>query len=165
METTAVGTRVDRALVDQWRELTARQVRIGNALEQALEQQHGLSCQEFEVLDQLAECAPEDKPRVQDIADVVSITQSALSRLIGRLEKQGLIERRLCEVDRRGINVFLTDAGRARHATARPTYCEVLAGQLAPGDAADAAAPKRGLGEILESRRDTSDRHRYGATE
>lgn len=115
----------EQALVDRWRELSTRKVRIWNALEQALEQ-HGLSCHEFEVIDQLAGCAPESKPRVQDIADVVPITQSALSRLMGRLEKQGLIERRLCEDDRRGINVFLTEAGRARHAQARPTYCEVL---------------------------------------
>lgn len=152
METT---TQVDQALVDQWRELTARRVRIGNALEQALEQQHGLSCQEFEVLDQLAECAQDAKPRVQDIADVVPITQSALSRLIGRLEKQGLIERRLCEVDRRGINVFLTEAGRARHAAARPTYCDVLARQLAA--AGGAAARTLGLGELLEARKDAPD--------
>jgi DNA-binding MarR family transcriptional regulator len=142
-----------QALVDQWRELTARRVRIGNALEQALEQQHGLSCHEFEVLDQLAEVSAHGKPRVQDIADVVPITQSALSRLIGRLEKQGLIERRLCEVDRRGINVFLTEAGRTRHAEARPTYCEVLARQFAACDAAEAADFKLGLGELVEERK------------
>ncbi|MEV4417185.1 MarR family transcriptional regulator [Catellatospora sp. NPDC049609] len=151
METTVGGAQVARALVDQWRQLTASRVRIGNALEQALEQQHGLSCQEFEVLDQLAECTDQDKPRVQDIADVVPITQSALSRLIGRLEKQGLIERRLCEVDRRGINVFLTDAGRARHAAARPTYCEVLARQLGDRDT-ETTDVTLGLGELLQAR-------------
>lgn len=156
METPAVGTRLDQALVDQWRELTARRVHIGNALEQALEEEHGLSCQEFEVLDQLAECTQDAKPRVQDIADVVPITQSALSRLIGRLEKQGLIERRLCEVDRRGINVFLTDAGRARHAAARPTYSEVLARQFASCDAAEASGLTLGLGELLEARKNAA---------
>jgi DNA-binding MarR family transcriptional regulator len=134
-------------VVDQWRELSARRVRIWNALEQALEQEHGLSCHEFEVMDQLAGCADEAKPRVQDIADVVPITQSALSRLIARLEKRGLIERRLCEVDRRGINVFLTDAGRARHAEAYPTYRAVLERQFA-----ETSEFKLGLGELLEER-------------
>ncbi|MEU4428424.1 MarR family transcriptional regulator [Actinoplanes sp. NPDC024001] len=143
---------MEPTVVDQWRELTARQVRIGNVLEQALEQQHGLSRHEFEVLDQLAECAPDAKPRVQDIADVVPITQSALSRLIGRLEKQGLIERRLCEADRRGINVFLTDAGRARHAEAQPTYRAVLTREFASCDAAEAAGLALGLGELFEAR-------------
>ncbi|GAA4609455.1 DNA-binding MarR family transcriptional regulator [Actinoplanes octamycinicus] len=132
-------------LVGQWRQLAARQVRIGNALEQVLTQRHGLSCHEFEVLDQLAEVAEGGKPRVQDIADVVPITQSALSRLIGRLERQGLIERRLCEADRRGINVFLTEAGRARHAEAHPTYCEVLARELP----AEPPARPLGLGKIV----------------
>lgn len=152
MKTTADGAH----LVDQWRQLNARRVRIGNALEQALEP-HGLSCQEFEVLDQLAEVPQDAKPRVQDIADVVPITQSALSRLIGRLEKQGLIERRLCEVDRRGINVFLTEAGRARHATARPAYYEVLAGQFASGDAAEASGLVLGLGELVEARKNAAE--------
>ncbi|MDO3703227.1 MarR family transcriptional regulator [Micromonospora sp. C28SCA-DRY-2] len=155
METT--GARGPQSLVDQWRELTARRVRIWNALEQALEEQHGLSCHEFEVLDQLSECTEEMKPRVQDIADVVPITQSALSRLIGRLEKQGLIERKLCEVDRRGINVYLTDAGRARHAEARPTYCEVLAQQFASCAAAEAAGLTLGLGELFEARKSAGD--------
>ncbi|MFD0599331.1 MarR family winged helix-turn-helix transcriptional regulator [Catellatospora coxensis] len=96
---------------------------------------------------------PDDKPRVQDIADVVPITQSALSRLMSRLEKQGLIERRLCEVDRRGINVFLTDAGRARHAQARPTYCQVLARRLVLSDTAEASDLPLGLGSLLGTRR------------
>lgn len=152
MESTAAGSRTDQALVDQWRELTARRVRIESALEQALALRHGLSCHEFEVIDQLAEVAPDAKPRVQDIADVVPITQSALSRLIGRLERQGLIERRLCEADRRGINVFLTDAGRVRHADARRTYCEVLARQFESCDAAASAGLRLGLGELVEAK-------------
>jgi DNA-binding MarR family transcriptional regulator len=130
-------TSVERSVVTQWRELVARKVRIWNALEQALEKQHGLSTSEFDVLDQLAGCVGETQPRVQEIAEVVPITQSALSRLIGRLEEQGLVERKLCELDRRGIYVALTAKGRELHAAARPTYCAVLETEFGKGAETD----------------------------
>ena len=86
---------------------------------------------EFEVLDRLAE-SPERNFRAQELADAVHLSQSALSRLIDRLEKHGLVERCLCGEDRRGIYVTLTPAGRGRHAEAAPTHREVLARILPP---------------------------------
>ena len=62
------------------------------------------------MLDRLSE-SPEDKFRAQELADAVHLSQSALSRLIDRLEKHGLVERSLCGEDRRGIYVNLTEAG------------------------------------------------------
>jgi DNA-binding MarR family transcriptional regulator len=150
---TSVTEQAGQALVTQWRELVARKARIWNALEQTLDRRHGLSTHEFEVLDQLSECTGDCQPRVQDIADVVPITQSALSRLIGRLEEQGLVERKLCDADRRGIFVGLTEAGRARHAEAKPTYIAVLGEEFARCDSADVQGRKLGLGEIVEARR------------
>jgi DNA-binding MarR family transcriptional regulator len=60
----------------------------------------------------------------------VHLSQSALSRLIGRLEQHGLVQRSLCDLDRRGIYVCLTEAGRRRHAEALPTQRAVLAETL-----------------------------------
>jgi len=82
------------------------------------------------VLERLAESA-DHQFRAQELADAVHLSQSALSRLISRLEKSGLVERCLCDLDRRGIYVTLTDAGRQRHAEASPTHRDVLAGVLA----------------------------------
>ena len=62
------------------------------------------------------------------------LSQSALSRLIGRLEQHGLVERSLCDNDRRGIYVCLTEAAR-RHAEALPTQRAVLAATLQVGRA------------------------------
>ena len=78
---------------------------------------------EFEVLDRLSEM-PEHKFRAQELADGVHLSQSALSRLIDRLEKNGLVERCSCGEDRRGVYVILTHAGlrvmrRPRPCTAR----------------------------------------------
>jgi DNA-binding MarR family transcriptional regulator len=57
----------------------------------------------------------------------VHLSQSALSRLIDRLVKHGLVERCLCGEDRRGIYVIMTKAGQQRHAEAAPVHREVLA--------------------------------------
>ena len=71
-------------------------------------------------MDRLAE-PDKDQRRMQELADSVHLSQSALSRLIGRLESEGLVPAAICSEDRRGIFACLTDAGRARYEAARPT--------------------------------------------
>jgi DNA-binding MarR family transcriptional regulator len=41
-----------------------------------------------------------------------------------------MVERCLCDLDRRGSYVTLTEAGRRRHAEAQPTHRGVLAANL-----------------------------------
>jgi DNA-binding MarR family transcriptional regulator len=117
-------------VVGVWREIAARHAAVCSALERELGERHGLGVSDFEVLERLAESA-DHQFRAQELADAVHLSQSALSRLISRLEKSGLVERCLCDLDRRGIYVTLTDAGRQRHAEASPTHRDVLAGVLA----------------------------------
>jgi DNA-binding MarR family transcriptional regulator len=82
------------------------------------------------VLERLA--APDkDQHRMQELADSAYLSQSALSRLIGRLESEGLVTRAICSEDRRGIYACLTEAGRRRYEQARPTQRKVLAETLA----------------------------------
>ena len=119
-------------VVIAWRSLAARHAAAWAALEHELGQQHGLGVSEFEVLDRLAE-RPERNFRAQELAGAVHLSQSALSRLIDRLEKHGLVERCLCGEDRRGIYVTLTAAGQQRHAEAVPTHRRVLAAVLPAG--------------------------------
>jgi DNA-binding MarR family transcriptional regulator len=84
----------------------------------------------LEVLERLTESA-EHKFRAQELAEAVHLSQSALSRLTDRLARHGLVERCLCDMDRRGIYVILTDAGKQRYAEAAPTHRRVLATVLA----------------------------------
>ena len=102
----------DPELVSRWRALVASHAAVTAALEHDLGERHGLGVTEFEVLERLAE-NPGHKFRVQELAESVHLSQSALSRMIGRLEQHGLVERSLCDNDRRGIYVCLTEAGRA----------------------------------------------------
>ncbi|MEV0522912.1 MarR family transcriptional regulator [Streptomyces sp. NPDC050439] len=127
-----LGT-AERELVDQWRDILAVHARTLCEVDGAL-REHGLGASDFEVLDVLSEGAAVDGDcayRVQDIAGRVHLSQSALSRLIGRLEKDGLVERAMCSEDRRGVRVVLTDKGRELHAEVRPLQRAVLERMLA----------------------------------
>ncbi|MEU8226832.1 MarR family transcriptional regulator [Kribbella sp. NPDC048915] len=115
--------------VREWRELLARHADLTCALDRALQTRHSLGMSEYEVLERLAEL-PEQSAKVATIAKSVHLSQSALSRVIGRLESAGLVERHMCPEDRRAINVRLTDEGLRRQTEAQPTQRQVLAERL-----------------------------------
>jgi len=116
-------------VVAAWREMSACHAAACAALERELGERHGLGISDFEVLERLAESEGR-KFRAQDLAEAVHLSQSALSRLVDRLARHGLVERCGCDVDRRGIYVVLTEAGERRHAEAVPTHRDVLARHL-----------------------------------
>jgi DNA-binding MarR family transcriptional regulator len=123
----AMSTDADSTtLVETWRGVAQCHAKVSAALDKALETQHGIGLSEFEVLERLATTEESDGCRMQDLAGSVCLSQSALSRLIGRLEEEELVTRAICSQDRRGIFACLTDAGRARHAEALPTQRRVL---------------------------------------
>ncbi|MFI9151500.1 MarR family winged helix-turn-helix transcriptional regulator [Streptomyces sp. NPDC053367] len=128
-----------QALVDQWRDLLALHARTQCELDRALGQ-HGLCASDFEVLDVLAEGG---SYRVQEISERVHLSQSALSRLIARLEKDGLVERGMCPEDRRGVRVALTGKGRALHGAVLPEQRAVLTRMLTePAGPAEPPGPE-----------------------
>jgi DNA-binding MarR family transcriptional regulator len=115
----------DDALAADWHQLMGRYQRLMCALDRELGNTHDLTASEFEVLQQL-ELADECSLRMNVLGDSAHLSQSALSRLVSRLERDGLVERKACEQDRRSLFVALTDAGRERYADARPTQRRVL---------------------------------------
>ncbi|KOU69026.1 MarR family transcriptional regulator [Streptomyces sp. MMG1533] len=127
MAVNAAGARLE----EQWRDILSVHARTMCEIDRALHP-HGLGASDFEVLDVLASEAPEegDLCRVQNLVGRVHLSQSALSRLIGRLEKDGLVERSVCVEDRRGVWVSLTRKGRDLHADVLPLQRGVLARML-----------------------------------
>ncbi|WP_433251943.1 MarR family winged helix-turn-helix transcriptional regulator [Streptosporangium sp. CA-135522] len=118
--------------VRAWREVLAKHATTACVLERELSEKHRLGMSEFEVLERMAEGGRKTY-RVQEVADAVHLSQSACSRVIARLEKSGLVSRGMCEDDRRGVSVLLTEEGRARHAAALSTHRAVLADIFSPG--------------------------------
>ncbi|HEY8985559.1 MAG TPA: MarR family transcriptional regulator [Streptomyces sp.] len=123
------------ALEDRWRDILTTHARTLCEIDRALHP-HGLGASDFEVLDLLATETPRegDQCRVQNLVGRVHLSQSALSRLIGRLEKDGLVKRSVCATDRRGVFVSLTERGRALHAEVLPLQRAALARGLATPD-------------------------------
>ncbi|WP_246083835.1 MULTISPECIES: MarR family winged helix-turn-helix transcriptional regulator [Nonomuraea] len=104
-----------------WRMLQRAQVRITRHLEAELLVAHDLPLASYDVLMQLAE-APERRLRMNDLADRVLLSRSGLTRLIDRLQRDGLVAREACADDARGLFAVLTERGEARLAEATPTY-------------------------------------------
>ncbi|MEU2951805.1 MarR family winged helix-turn-helix transcriptional regulator [Streptomyces xanthochromogenes] len=122
----------ERLLVEEWRDILEVHARTTCELDRELHA-FGLGASDFEVLDVLARGRDEDPGgafRVQELASRIHLSQSALSRLIGRLEKDGLVARWMCSEDRRGVSVEITDAGRIRHAEVLPVQRAVLTRML-----------------------------------
>ena len=90
-------------------------------LDAELEAAHGLPLTSFEVLMHLAD-ADGERMRMSDLADRVLLSRSGLTRLVDRLEADGLIERASCASDARGAFAVLTPAGRERARAARATH-------------------------------------------
>jgi DNA-binding MarR family transcriptional regulator len=115
--------------VESWRSLSATHAAIHAALDSALRREHDLSAVEFEVLECIAACG-DGKARMQELSAAAHLTQSTASRVVARLEDEGLAVRAMCADDRRGIFASATDAGRERVAAAAETYRRVLTEQL-----------------------------------
>ncbi|WP_049560486.1 MarR family winged helix-turn-helix transcriptional regulator [Nonomuraea sp. SBT364] len=112
-------------VVGTWHYVLAKHAKAMCMLERELGDKHGLGPSEFEVLDQMVH--HDRKLRIQELCDEVHLSQSALSRVVARLEKAALVSRGACDSDRRGVFVCITEEGRARHAAALPTQRAVLA--------------------------------------
>jgi len=125
MATKATAPQRDE-LQDRWSELEAQHAKVREALEHALQRQHRLTLSEYEVLRRLAD-SPEGHRRIQELGEEIHLSQSALSRLVQRLEDDGYVSRAVCDHDRRGVFACITDDGRKAQAEAHPTHVSVLA--------------------------------------
>lgn len=106
-----------------WRGLLRVHASLMKELDAELEAAHRLPLTSYEVLLQLAE-APDQRMRMCDLADSVLLSRSGMSRLVDRLERDGLIERAACSVDARGSYAVITPAGLELLAAARPAHHE-----------------------------------------
>lgn len=114
----------DRELVEQWRSIQSAYFRTAGAIDRELEAKFNIGLNEFEILDLVADNA--DACRMKQLGQRTPMTQSALSKVVDRLQKAGLITRHSCEDDRRSLFLELTDAGRALHEDAAVAHRTLL---------------------------------------
>lgn len=104
-----------------WRSLVKAHACLVKRIDAQLEAAHGLPLSSHEVLQRLA-AAPGGKLRMHDVASSVMLSRSGLTRLVDRLERDGLVHRCSCENDARGAYAVITDEGRARVAEAHGSH-------------------------------------------
>src|ERR1700743_1836250 len=114
----AEQTAFDAAL---WSQLVAVHARVGGSVERTLQRRFGIGTSELQALIALAQ-SPDGELRMQELNDVTFLNQSSVSRLVARLERAGLAERRSCEQDRRGVYTGITDTGARVLRAAMPVY-------------------------------------------
>jgi DNA-binding MarR family transcriptional regulator len=108
-----------------WRGFLRAHSCLAKRVDAELEREHGLPMTSYEVLHHLDD-AGAGRMRMCDLADEAQLSRSGLTRLVDRLEREGLLERCSCDHDARGSYACLTVLGRERLAQARRTHLSVV---------------------------------------
>ncbi len=104
-----------------WRGFLDLHAIVNRALAAQLQRDSDLSLADYGVLVTLSE-AEEGELRSFAIAEKLQWEASRLSHQLRRMEARGLVERRSCPEDGRGVNIAITEAGRCTIAKAAPLH-------------------------------------------
>jgi DNA-binding MarR family transcriptional regulator len=114
---------LSEAQLAAWRGLLRVHAALVKALDAELLGEHDLPLSSYEVLITL-QASPGRRCRMAELADRVLLSRSGMTRLVDRLEREGLLARDTCSSDGRGCFAVLTEAGEAVVARARPSHLE-----------------------------------------
>jgi DNA-binding MarR family transcriptional regulator len=106
-----------------WRGMLRVHAALVRELDAELEAAHDLPLSSYDVLIYLR-AAPGKRLRMAELADSVLLSRSGVTRLVDRLEREGLLVRDTCTSDGRGTFAVLTDEGEELLARARPTHLD-----------------------------------------
>jgi DNA-binding MarR family transcriptional regulator len=112
-----------------WRALARAYASLAKRLDTQLEHEHGLPLTSYEVLQHL-KSSKGGRMRMCDLAEQAQLSRSGLTRLVDRLERDGLLERCSCVHDARGAYACITERGGRRLRAARTTHLAVVREQF-----------------------------------
>jgi DNA-binding MarR family transcriptional regulator len=128
-----------------WRGLVQLILELQAEQEHALVAAHGITDGEYGVLVCLSE-AEDHRLRMCDLAAVLRLSPSGLTRRIDGLAKQGFVTREASSCDRRAMYAVLTDAGMEKLESAAPTHVAAVRRSLIDHLTPDQV---RTLGDVL----------------
>jgi len=119
-----------RLTAEAWESLFRAQVAVMKVLRQdeAFKQ---LGIRDYDVLFNLSRC-PTGWARLNELNANLLISQPSLSRMVERLEAKGLIQRRPAKNDQRGVELSLTEEGRALQKRIGTSHVRVIQETLGP---------------------------------
>ena len=101
---------LDAQELQAWVTFATASVLLERVLDQQLRADAGLSHTQYAILARLSEAA-DGSMRMLALADAMGITKSTLTYQIAQMEKDGLVSRRACETDDRGVIAAITSQG------------------------------------------------------
>ncbi|MGW1996778.1 MarR family winged helix-turn-helix transcriptional regulator [Embleya sp. NPDC001921] len=116
---------------DRWCMAVRLLGRIEQRLDQALRQSHGLQLSEYRALCALSRQDSGGSLRMGELAERIGLKVSSVTRLVGRLEAQGMAARTsVGGDDGRGVRATVSTAGHLRYEQATATYRAALGAEL-----------------------------------
>ena len=106
-----------------WRGWLAASMLLPERLNRDLQEQHGLTGTDYQVLVELSE-SPERRMRMSTLAERTQLSRSRLSHQIDRMTRAGLVTRQECAQDGRGMFAVLTEQGWETIVAAAPDHVE-----------------------------------------
>jgi len=106
-----------------WRGWLAASMLLPERLNRDLQEQHGLTGTDYQVLVELSE-SPERRMRMSTLAERTQLSRSRLSHQIDRMTRAGLVSRQECAQDGRGMFAVLTEQGWETIVAAAPDHVE-----------------------------------------
>jgi DNA-binding MarR family transcriptional regulator len=116
---------LDQRELTAWRAFLESSAILNRQVEQQLKDEAGLSHPQYEVLARLSG-APGGELRMTELAGAALTSKSGLTYQVTQLEKAGLVARRSCPSDVRGVLAVLTEAGRRRLEQAAPGHVTLV---------------------------------------
>jgi DNA-binding MarR family transcriptional regulator len=114
---------LDEEELAAWRGMLRAHAELVKELDAELGREHDMPLSSYEVLLYLND-SDQGRMRMAELADSVLLSRSGLTRLVDRLERQGLLKRERCESDARGYFAEITPEGRRAFAAARKTHLD-----------------------------------------
>jgi DNA-binding MarR family transcriptional regulator len=115
--------------LDAWKAFIRAQAEVLHTLSRELEADQGLPLTYYDVLAQLSFAG--GRLRMSELADAVVLSRSGVTRLVDRMERDGLVRREACPEDRRSMYAALTPKGKRALEQARPVHFQGIAEHFA----------------------------------
>lgn len=146
--------------MEAWQAFLRASIRLMDRLDAELDE-HALSLADYEILVHLSG-EGSGELRMTELAARTLVSRSGLTRRLDRLVDAGLVARRNCPTDRRGVFAVLTERGRSRLHDAAPTHIEgVRRHFISRLQGQDLAALTASLNAIVESAVSPLPRHTH----
>jgi DNA-binding MarR family transcriptional regulator len=140
----------DQERLGAWLNLIQTNRVVSDELEQGVEGAAGLSLAEYELLIRIAN-SPDGKLRMADLASLLLVSKSGVTRLVDRVEQAGLVGREFSATDRRVTFASITKAGRDSLVRANPAFARGLAQSFSRHlDDDDVRSLRTALRKVLE---------------